>query len=346
MMIGAYTTSVLLTWHPDLPLILVLLASIATTGIAGAIVGIAGARLRGPYLAGATLALAVALPQVPSHFASVFGGNQGLSVPTPTPPAFLGAISLRSSGSRGSPSPRRVITFFVLANLVRSATGKALSDGARQRGGGAAVGHRCRADAGARLRDQRGVRGPRGIAVRVLGDRHIAERIHAQPVAVTAHRGRHRRSRQPQRRRARLVHPRVPAGVDRRLCQQPQPLEQRGQQRAARDLRDRAHRGDPRVPARHRRRVASIARGATRALVSSRGTTVRCPPHRRPRLNDSSNRNPSHTRSTRMRPEISRSRTWAVAAVGRGGSAADRGLRQRQRPRPTRRRRRGSRRPR
>lgn len=124
MMIGAYTTSVLLTWHADLPLILMLVASIATTGIAGAIVGIAGARLRGPYLAGATLALAVALPQVPSHFASIFGGNQGLSVTAATPPAFLGANFAPEQWLAWITLAAAVITFFVLANLVRGATGR------------------------------------------------------------------------------------------------------------------------------------------------------------------------------------------------------------------------------
>ena len=124
MMIGAYTTSVLLTWHVDLPMILVLLASIASTGIAGAIVGLAGARLRGPYLAGATLALAVALPQVPSHFASVFGGNQGLSVPTPAPPDFLGTNFTSEQWLAWITLAAAVITFFVLANLVRSQTGR------------------------------------------------------------------------------------------------------------------------------------------------------------------------------------------------------------------------------
>jgi branched-chain amino acid transport system permease protein len=124
MMIGAYTTSVLLTWHDGLPLILVVLASIVTTGIAGAIVGVAGARLRGPYLAGATLALAVALPQVPSHFASIFGGNQGLSVPTPNPPAFLGDNFSPEQWLAWVTLAAAVITFFVLANLVRSATGR------------------------------------------------------------------------------------------------------------------------------------------------------------------------------------------------------------------------------
>jgi branched-chain amino acid transport system permease protein len=124
MMIGAYTTSVLLTWNADLPLILVVLAAIVTTGIAGAIVGLAGARLRGPYLAGATLALAVALPQVPSHFASIFGGNQGLSVPAPEPPAFLGANFTPEQWLAWIALAAAVLTFFMLANLVRSATGR------------------------------------------------------------------------------------------------------------------------------------------------------------------------------------------------------------------------------
>ena len=124
MMIGAYTTSVLVTRYPDLPMILLVLASIATTGIAGAIVGIAGARLRGPYLAGATLALAVALPQVPSHFAGVFGGNQGLNVPSPGAPAFLGASFSPEQWLAWIALAAAVITFFVLANLVRGATGR------------------------------------------------------------------------------------------------------------------------------------------------------------------------------------------------------------------------------
>jgi branched-chain amino acid transport system permease protein len=123
MMIGAYTTSVLLTRNADLPLIVALIASIAITGIAGAIVGVAGARLRGPYLAGATLALAVALPQVPSHFASIFGGNQGLSVPAPAPPAFLGASFAPGLWLAWIALAAAVLTFFVLANLVRGATG-------------------------------------------------------------------------------------------------------------------------------------------------------------------------------------------------------------------------------
>ena len=188
MMIGAYTTSVLLTWHADLPLILILVASIATTAIAGAIVGIAGARLRGPYLAGATLALAVALPQVPSHFATIFGGNQGLSI--------RGARTARTARSSGREFLRAAVVGMDRARRRRDHVLPAGEPGARihrhavsnrprQRGRRPARWHRCRPNPGAGIRDQRGVRRAGGIAVRLLGHRHIAERLHAQPVSLS-----------------------------------------------------------------------------------------------------------------------------------------------------------------
>ncbi len=79
MAIGAYATALLiihLNWH----YILVLLIAAVVTAAAGAIVGVAAARLRGPYLAGATLMLGVALPSVALAYQSVFGGDLGLTV--------------------------------------------------------------------------------------------------------------------------------------------------------------------------------------------------------------------------------------------------------------------------
>jgi branched-chain amino acid transport system permease protein len=124
MMVGAYTTSVLLKWNPDFPFILTLIASMMSTAIAGGIIGIAGARLRGPYLAGATLSLAVALPQVPTHFASIFGGNQGLSVLAPSAPDVLGAAFSPFEWLAWVCLAAAVITFFLLANIVRGSTGR------------------------------------------------------------------------------------------------------------------------------------------------------------------------------------------------------------------------------
>src|SRR4051812_47660676 len=66
MMVGAYTTALLLqhwhTAHGNLQLIAVFAASVVVSALFGGVVGLAGARLRGPYLAGATLALAIGLP--------------------------------------------------------------------------------------------------------------------------------------------------------------------------------------------------------------------------------------------------------------------------------------------
>src|SRR5215469_8076327 len=63
MFIGGYATA-LLVMHLNWPLALVIVASAVVAGVAGAVMGVAAARLRGPYLAGATLMLAVALPAV------------------------------------------------------------------------------------------------------------------------------------------------------------------------------------------------------------------------------------------------------------------------------------------
>src|SRR3982750_4330944 len=63
MAVGAYAT-VKIQEAVSWPLAVVLLAAALGAAAAGALAGAAAARLRGPYLAGATLALAVGLPAV------------------------------------------------------------------------------------------------------------------------------------------------------------------------------------------------------------------------------------------------------------------------------------------
>src|SRR5205823_8535260 len=92
MMIGAYTFALLWPkWqlHPNATIWGALAAAAATSAVAGAIVGVAGARLRGPYLAGATLALAVGLPSLTQYekLSDHLGGSQGLSVSPPSQPS-------------------------------------------------------------------------------------------------------------------------------------------------------------------------------------------------------------------------------------------------------------------
>jgi branched-chain amino acid transport system permease protein len=77
MAIGGYTT-VLLSIHQHLNLIATLPVSFAITFAFGVLVGIPALRLSGVYLALATFALAVSVPQLPLKFSKFLGGSNGL----------------------------------------------------------------------------------------------------------------------------------------------------------------------------------------------------------------------------------------------------------------------------
>lgn len=133
MAIGAYTTALMYQEsEPVLPVVGVLVLATAVALVVGAAVGVAAARLHGPYLAGATLALAVAVPGIAIFFSETLGGEQGLNVLLPDIPgwfadavffltahdltttkyvAYIGWLSL-------------IVTFVLLANLSRSRVGR------------------------------------------------------------------------------------------------------------------------------------------------------------------------------------------------------------------------------
>ena len=67
-----------------------LVAAVVVTALVGIPVGAAASRLRGPYLAGATLAFAVGLPALADKFPATFGGENGLTINPPTRPSSLG----------------------------------------------------------------------------------------------------------------------------------------------------------------------------------------------------------------------------------------------------------------
>jgi branched-chain amino acid transport system permease protein len=83
MAIGGYTT-VLLSIHYELNLILTLPVAFGVAFVAGVGVGIPALRLSGVYLALATFALAVSVPQFPLKFSKFLGGSNGLRT-TDTP---------------------------------------------------------------------------------------------------------------------------------------------------------------------------------------------------------------------------------------------------------------------
>ena len=96
------------------------------------LIGAAAARLRGPYLAGATLALAVALPGIALHFKGTFGGEQGLRLRVPETPQwvldaayFVTAHDLtRSKYVAYLAWFTLVVVYLLLANLGRSRVGR------------------------------------------------------------------------------------------------------------------------------------------------------------------------------------------------------------------------------
>ncbi len=75
--VGAYACALFLV-NLHWPLWLSFFIAVIAAAIVGAIVGMAAARLSGPYLAGTTLAFAVGVPSI-SGLVSILGGEQGIS---------------------------------------------------------------------------------------------------------------------------------------------------------------------------------------------------------------------------------------------------------------------------
>jgi branched-chain amino acid transport system permease protein len=132
MAAGAYTTALFLDAEEPLPLPVILLAAVVVATAIGALVGVAAARLHGPYLAGATLALAVGLPGLAIYFHDIFGGEQGMRVRAPQAPEWFDGFIDAVSGNSASSTKWLayvgaiclLITYFFLANLVRSRIGR------------------------------------------------------------------------------------------------------------------------------------------------------------------------------------------------------------------------------
>jgi len=119
MAVGAYTVALLMN-HTQMSFILELLAAIGAAAALGLLIGISATRLKGPYLAGVTLLLALALPPIADKWSSTFGGDQGLTTTVPSAPGninpeqWLAWIELAGA----------LITLVLLANLLTSRFGR------------------------------------------------------------------------------------------------------------------------------------------------------------------------------------------------------------------------------
>lgn len=120
--IGAYSHAYFLThgW----PFLLSLPTALLFSAAIGAIVGIPALRMTGIYLAVATLAFAIIVEQVLTHWVSVTGGFRGMAVPLPE----IGSLTLHD--------PLRfyfvcltilLICLYLAINLLRSPTGRAMT---------------------------------------------------------------------------------------------------------------------------------------------------------------------------------------------------------------------------
>jgi branched-chain amino acid transport system permease protein len=124
MATGAYTFALVQNRYGTM--ILSVVAAIVLTTVAGAVVGLAAARLRGPYLAGLTLAVAVVVPSITSTFDKTFNSDQGLSVALDPPPLVLGATFPYERWQAWIAWSGALLTLPLLANLTRGRFGRNL----------------------------------------------------------------------------------------------------------------------------------------------------------------------------------------------------------------------------
>jgi branched-chain amino acid transport system permease protein len=106
--VGAYTAAIVATRFGGLPFIVVLVLAGLVTGAVGLLLGLPAGRLRGHYLAVATLGFGLAVPEIALNGGNLTGGYTGLIMP----PQHLGAVLLNN------PVP---VYYLALAVLVVSA---------------------------------------------------------------------------------------------------------------------------------------------------------------------------------------------------------------------------------
>jgi branched-chain amino acid transport system permease protein len=124
MAVGAYTVAKL--GNAGWSLLPELVGAVVATLIVGIPVGMAASRLRGPYLAGATLVFAVGLPALADKFPSFLGGENGLSINPSTPPTSLGVNFPLERWEAWIACAGALIVLFVFYNVTHSGIGRSM----------------------------------------------------------------------------------------------------------------------------------------------------------------------------------------------------------------------------
>jgi len=134
MAVGAYAAGIWAHHHATTPLVFTFVLATAVGGLSGLIVAIPSTRLRGPYLAGMTLAFSAAITPLAQNFSSVTGGEGGIFFNTLTTPTwfqhlFSGPDATINANAQWTADLAVVmagVMFFFMANLFHSRTGRAM----------------------------------------------------------------------------------------------------------------------------------------------------------------------------------------------------------------------------
>jgi branched-chain amino acid transport system permease protein len=120
--IGGFAAA-LVRIHYQAPIWLTFVVAVLAAASGGALLGLAAARLSGPYLAGATLALAIGLPSIANQF-SIFGGEQGITFDIGLPPGSLGEDFTQYKWFFWISWTVALITLYWLRNVLNSRYGR------------------------------------------------------------------------------------------------------------------------------------------------------------------------------------------------------------------------------
>jgi branched-chain amino acid transport system permease protein len=134
MAVGAYAAGIWAHHHATTPLVFTLILATVVGGISGLIIAIPSTRLRGPYLAGMTLAFSAAITPLAQNFTSVTGGEGGIFMNSLVTPKwfsgfFTGPNASINANAQWTADLAVVVAgvmFFFMANLFHSRTGRAM----------------------------------------------------------------------------------------------------------------------------------------------------------------------------------------------------------------------------
>jgi branched-chain amino acid transport system permease protein len=135
MGVGAFAMAIWANHHATTPIVVTLLIAVVCGAVVGLLLGLPATRLRGPYLAGMTLAFAVAFIFILGSFSSWTGGDSGLQLPTEaTAPRWL--VDFFHAGTAPLTTTTLYLTdvaivvagvaFFFMANLFASRIGRSM----------------------------------------------------------------------------------------------------------------------------------------------------------------------------------------------------------------------------